>query len=600
MPNLFKTIQPNIEGNALIRTPQYDTFKALEDFFTSSCDDDREVGIVLPVGCGKSGAITLTPFAFRSNRALVVAPGLPIADQLLSDFNPSNHLMFYRKCRIILDRTFPEPVEIRGTTTNLSDLEDADVVITNIQQLQGDSNKWLMNTPSDFFDLIIFDEGHHSVAATFEALKSKFPKAKVVNFSATPLRADGQMMAGKIIYSFPVSKAIAAGYVKQLKAVQLSPKTLKYVRRGEDTEIEVTLEEVMRLGETDADFRRSIVTSKETLDTIADASIHELNRLRSESADTRLKIIASALNFEHCHQVVMAYKARGLRADYVHSRQESVANATIMQKLKNHELDVIVQVRKLGEGFDHPYLAVAAVFSIFSNLSPFVQFVGRVMRVIVQNDPGHLLNRGVVVFHAGANIASKWSDFRQFSLSDQDYFDQLLPLEFIDPGPNAPSREYFPVIREIEPFVVKSQGEVSILDIPLLGEDEQNAIRLLQKRGLIPESFDPEKEILQPVSVTKVAQRQARRTHLDARIMTDAARLLSQRNINPGGRDLDRVMHKKTNLIVLKSAIDKKVAASIGKSTGQRSEYSTSDYDKIDALYEQTLQAAVQDIFNEQ
>jgi superfamily II DNA or RNA helicase len=53
---------------------------------------------------------------------------------------------------------------------------------------------------------------------------------------------------------------------------------------------------------------------------------------------------------------------------------------------------VIVQVRKLGEGFDHRYLAVAAVFSVFSSLSPFVQFVGRIMRVIKQDAPGDVLN----------------------------------------------------------------------------------------------------------------------------------------------------------------------------------------------------------------
>ncbi|MQT71736.1 DEAD/DEAH box helicase, partial [Pseudomonas sp. FSL R10-0071] len=155
-----------------------------------------------------------------------------------------------------------------------------------------------------------------------------------------------------------------------------------------------------------------------------------LYRLRDETGEKRLKIIASALNFEHCRQIVEAYRARNLRADYVHSKQDGAANAKIMKQLDNHDLDVIVQVRKLGEGFDHPYLSVAAVFSIFSNLSPFVQFVGRVMRVIVQNSPEDVLNQGVVVFHAGANIACQWADFQQYSSADQDYFDQLLPLEY--------------------------------------------------------------------------------------------------------------------------------------------------------------------------
>ena len=45
----------------------------------------------------------------------------------------------------------------------------------------------------------------------------------------------------------------------------------------------------------------------------------------------------------------------GLRA-YVHSREDGAANSCVMQTLDNHDLDVIVQVRKFGEGFDHPFL----------------------------------------------------------------------------------------------------------------------------------------------------------------------------------------------------------------------------------------------------
>ena len=95
---------------------------------------------------------------------------------------------------------------------------------------------------------------------------------------------------------------------------------------------------------------------------------------------------------------------------------------------------MIVQVRKLGEGFDHPLLAVAAVFSIFANLSPFVQFVGRIMRVINRMRPGDVLNHGTVVFHAGANVASRWGDFQQYSEADRKFFEQLLPMEDLNFG----------------------------------------------------------------------------------------------------------------------------------------------------------------------
>jgi superfamily II DNA or RNA helicase len=310
-----------------------------------------------------------------------------IASQLHDDFDPTKSNCFYLKTGAITGRSYPEPVEIRGTATNSGDLEEADVVITNIQQLQGKDNRWLNSLPNDFFDLILFDEGHHSVAATWETLKSHFPSASIVNFSATPLRADGQKMAGEIVYSYPIYRAIQEGYVKHLKALVLNPRTLKYVRREDGKEVEVALEEVIRFGEDDADFRRTIVTSTETLNTIVDASIRELERIRQETEDQRHKIIASALNYQHCLQIVKAYRSRGRKADYVHSREDSKANDRVFAQLKAHELDVIVQVRKLGEGFDHPYLSVAAVFSIFANLSPFVQFVGRIMRVIAHNNP---------------------------------------------------------------------------------------------------------------------------------------------------------------------------------------------------------------------
>lgn len=597
MPDAFKTLTPKIIDNPLIREPQIEAYKALAMVAQDAAVTEREFGIILPVGCGKSGTITLTPFAFNSTRALVVAPGLSIADQLEAEFNPSNRNMFYRKCKILQGSSYPEPVEIRGTSSNISDLLEADVVITNIQQLQGDSNKWLMQLSDDFFDLIIFDEGHHSVAATWEALKAKFPKATIINYSATPMRADGQMMAGKIIYTFPISKAIRSGYVKRLKAVQLNPQTLRYVRRGGTEEIEVSLDEVKRLGE-EADFRRSIVTSKETLATIVDASISQLYRLRDETGEKRLKIIASALNFEHCRQIVEAYRARNLRADYVHSKQDGAANAKIMKQLDNHDLDVIVQVRKLGEGFDHPYLSVAAVFSIFSNLSPFVQFVGRVMRVIVQNSPEDVLNQGVVVFHAGANIACQWADFQQYSSADQDYFDQLLPLEYIDPHTPSAPREIIPEIKDLDQLEVRGQSEVHLESLPLIAEDENEAIQLLKQRGLIPESYDPTHDILERIPTTRVAERQALRSGLDMRVKTEAAKILALRGINPGGSVLDKKHTGRQNIIILKSAIDRHVNQTVGRTSGQRHDLSKAELEIIDSAFSSILTSAVEEVFN--
>jgi superfamily II DNA or RNA helicase len=127
--NPFQTREPNIVGNSLIRTPQQEAYTALAEFARDAGADEREVGIVLPVGCGKSGCITITPFAFKARRTLVVAPGLNIAQQLHNDFDPSRSDMFYVKCAVLAGQPYPEPVEIRGTTSNLGDLQVA--LLTN-------------------------------------------------------------------------------------------------------------------------------------------------------------------------------------------------------------------------------------------------------------------------------------------------------------------------------------------------------------------------------------------------------------------------------------------------------------------------------------
>lgn len=600
--DLFKDLNPKIIDNKGLREPQIEAYKATVEFLKSG-NTVRELGIILPVGCGKSGCIAILPFAFRSKRTLVVAPNVKIAQQLAADFDPTKPKYFYKKFDIITKAPFPEPVEIRGDSVNKSDLDEADVVITNIQQLQGNENRWLEILPNDYFDLILFDEGHHSVAATWENLKSKFPSSYIVNLSATPLRSDGQIMAGSIIYTFPIAKAIQVGYVKRLKAVVLNPAKLKYVREQDGQEIEVSLEEVIQLGEEDAGFRKSIVTSKETLSTIVDASIQELKRIRKNTDSASHKIIASALNFDHCHQIVQAYRSRGLRADFIHSLADSKENEKVFSRLERHELDVIVQVRKLGEGFDHPELSVAAIFSIFRSLSPFVQFVGRIMRVIKQNDPSHPLNQGTVVFHAGSNIARRWSDFQQFSEADQEYFDQLLPLEPFD-FTNSDEISIEPSFNqknsEGDRVEIKEQTGISLLEIPLIEENPEaiEALRSLKRMGYSPDEVKNAMIELEPASTTKVKERQSARSALDAKIKTRAGKILFEKGFNPMGRELDKQRLDRPNLVVLKSAIDKKVNAFVGKSGNERSEFSKQELDNINSKFEELVSEATLEVFN--
>ena len=596
MSSIFESREPNIVGNESLRIPQSEGWQSIYNHYLSAEHSTREVSVILPVGCGKSGLITISPFAVRSRRTLVIAPNLNIAQQLHKDFDPGYPGMFYLKCHVLDGQPYPEPAEIRGDSSNMGDLEEADVVVTNIQQLQRENNRWLASLSSDFFDSIIFDEAHHNVAESWQILRNKFPQAKIVNFSATPKRADGQIMSGTIIYSFPIVRAITLGYVKRLKAIVLNPRTLRYVRREDGQEVEVTLDEVKSLGETDADFRRSIVTSQETLFTIVDASIRAMQRIREASGNDRHKIIASALNFQHCIQVVEAYRDKGLRADFVHSNQDGRDNQRVLEKLRNHELDVIVQVRKLGEGFDHPYLSVAAVFSVFRELSPFVQFVGRVMRTVDQNSSLSANNQGIVVFHAGSNIARLWDDFQNFSQADQDFFDQMLPMEELDfANHNEIEIDPLDITRDSRANTIEIQRQENIMieEIPLLPVEE--TIALWKANGVTLDDIISAYE-LQPVPTTRQRERQASRKALDDLVKNKVAQILQSRGINQYGHDLDRNHLDKSNFVIVKSAVDRKINEFVGKGIGERHDFTRQELDAIRDNLSSLMERAMEEV----
>ena len=602
--NQFQVLTPHIAGNKNLRIPQSESFEKLTEFSKSDDNSKSEAGIVLPVGCGKSGCIALTPFAFHSMRTLVVAPNIQIAEQLYSEFDPSNRNSFYLKCKILKSTGFPEPVEIRGTEFNLKDLELADVVITNIQQLQREDNRWLTQLPEDFFDLIIFDEGHHSTAQSWINLKNKFKIANIINFSATPLRTDGKVMSENIIYSYSVSEAIKSGYVKRLNAVMLNPKKLRYVRKEDNTEVEVDLEEVIRLGEDDSDFRRCIVCSEETLKTIVDASINKLEELKERTGENRLKIIASALNFAHCHQIVAAYQERGLKTDFVHANLDSKTNKKVIQKLQNNELEVIVQVRKLGEGFDHPFLSVAAIFSVFSNLTPFVQFVGRIMRAIDTKSLNDEVNKGSVVFHAGSNVARRWNDFREFSEADQSYFEQLLPIENLDfSSIDEIVREPNLDISAHEPNLeVVNQELVTEIEIPLLeNEKSRQLLEELLKRESPEQITQAINELSQKgyehetVGVSKAKIRQASRKKLENLVRNEVGKILASQNINSVGKELKP---PRSNFEIVKSCFDKNVNNIVGHQTGERKDFEQTEYDLIFKKFNNITKLVTEELFH--
>lgn len=530
----YQEYNPELDPTRL-RAPQIGGFDAVREHFAQD-GQEREVALVIPVGCGKSALIAILPFAVNARRTLVVAPNLHIAGQLSEEVNPTKpDRNALHKWGVVPPEAFWESAVLSGAA-NASDLAAADVIVTNIQQLVGEGNRWLEPLPADFFDMLVVDEAHHNVAASWQRLREKFPGARIVGLSATPVRADGQRMIGRVIYSYPIREAMDNGYIRQLRAVRINPRNLRYVERQGEAEVEVSIEQIRALGETDAKFRRTIVMSPASLASIVDASIQRLFGIRARTGDNRHKIIASALNQTHCAQVVEAYRARDLRVDFVHSNLGEEVNEEILARLERHELDVIVQVRKLGEGFDHPYLTVAAICNVYGSLTPFLQFVGRVMRKISDNDH----EEGVVVFHAGSNVAQLWDDLRAYSDADQEYFEQLLPLEEDSPfGEDENERETLP--GRAPAGNVTGQQDVRLEDIPLLEADDEvrRAMDVLVAADVDPEVLrrigQAPPEALRELFTTRQNRRIAARARITDLTRTLVGAALARRGLSPGG-----------------------------------------------------------------
>lgn len=579
----------HIANNDELRPPQREAWEHVRDHFAVD-EQEKEVGVILPVGCGKSGLLSIVPFAVNARRVLVIAPGTRIRSQLAADLRADSPTNFYERFNVIPEEIdYPEVVVIEPNRVNIDDIRHCHIAVANIQQIAGEENRWLDDLGPDFFDLILVDEAHHNRAASWQQVKARFPEAKIVNFSATPARTDGTTMEGDIIYAFPVIRAIREGYVKRLRAKMLSPEQLRYVD-GENGDRLIGPDEVRRLGQENAEFRRGIVMSEETLASIVNQSINELRRLREETDEQRLKIIASALNYEHCIQITEAFRARGLRAAYVHSREDTPINDRVFEQLERHELDVIVQARMLGEGFDHKYLAVAMVGSIFSNLSPFIQFVGRIMRVIEQNNPDSPKNQGVVVFHLGANIASRWNDFRVFSDADQEFFAHLLPeIEDVELRGGEAEREVGGG-GGIQPVQVLEEIGVRAADMAPIGDPAiQQLLERLAGMGITP---DQAAEGVRRNRINRQTFREARRAALNERIQFEAGRIMHRLGVPSGGRTLDPA-HRQDNYSWVLAQLNTRVNEEVGGRRANRQEFTLEQLDEAHDFLPRAIDALI-------
>lgn len=594
----FTSVNFKIDDNDLLRIPQREAYAAAYDFFQKG---GKQAIIQLPVGCGKSGLVAILPLGIAGGHILAIAPNLTIKEELSKVLNIANKRMcFWSKCEILTSavmQTGPYVAVLDSVDANIHDCDQSHFVVTNIQQLASSADKWLPQFSDDYFDMILVDEGHHNVAQSWKKVFDKFPKAKVVSLTATPFRSDQQEVEGELIYKYPFKSAMIKGYIKKLQAIYVTPKELYFTYRGDDRHY--TLEDVLQLKEEEW-FSRGVALSKVCNEHIVNASLEKLELLRQSG--THHQIIAVACSVDHAKEIRSLYIERGFHAAEIHSKMAQAEQEKVKQELKSGALDCVVQVLMLGEGFDHPKLSVAAIFRPFRSLSPYVQFVGRIMRVIVQNEPRHPDNSGYIITHIGMNLDKQLDDFRQLDHEDENFFKDLLngkepelPPEVLDGSARKRIKRHMVVNDEIvdrflqedflDPDDVVLQDELKSF-AESLGFDAEGVVEFLKQK---------KKERVKQVSasmeypVIPQLQRQEARKRLSEFTKSRAKILLNRLGLSMDGRDIQfKLMPGQVtgnNFAAAVQLIHHEINKRLGIDTGERGKLRFQDYKKaMDAV----------------
>lgn len=486
----FLSAQAWIDGNDLLRAPQQEAHAAALRHYENPSADRFSI-IQLPVGCGKSGLIACLPFQLARGRVLVIAPNLTIRDGLAKNLDVSDRRScFWHKCNVLNPQIMmagPFAAILDGPDANIHDCDRSHIVLTNIQQLASCVDRWLPQFPHDYFDLVLVDEGHHSAAASFQKVFEHFPKAKIINLTATPFRSDRKALPGELVYRFTFKQAMIKGYIKRLQAGYVAPEELYFTCDGEETRY--TLDDVLDLKDEDW-FSKGVALSPECNKNIVNASLEKLEKMRMTG--TQHQIIAVACSVRHAKAIRSLYEERGYNAAEIHSQMPEDKKAEVLQRLRAGLLDCIVQVQMLGEGFDHPKLSVAAIFRPFRSLPPYIQFIGRVMRVVVQNDPRHPDNLGWIVTHIGMNQDRLMDDFKDLERDDQLFLQELLDGEPQEDEVPAEVREGRKQTRIAPDMIVNRELFSSFLEANFLDADD-DALLVELKAQAEALGFDGEK-----------------------------------------------------------------------------------------------------------
>jgi superfamily II DNA or RNA helicase len=232
---------------------------------------------------------------------------------------------------------------------------DRQIQVASVQSL----TRRLNHCPQ--FDLIVVDEAHHSTANSYRTILNRFPNARVLGVTATPIRLDGKGFRGifdELICGVTVSQLIESG----------SLSAYKYFA----TETSMSVEGV---GKRQGDFKTEDVARANPVEGLAGDVVKSYrDYLEGKQA------VIFCINVEHSIAIAEHFKAAGIVAHHLDGNTPSNERSDVMTQFRDRRIQVLTNCALFDEGLDIPSLDGVILARPTQSLSRFLQMVGRALR----------------------------------------------------------------------------------------------------------------------------------------------------------------------------------------------------------------------------
>lgn len=341
--NVEKVAPLALDGKVAYRECQVGAAWATLAHFTASSEPAL---ISMPTGSGKTALMMLLSFLLKAKRVVVITPSVALRGQTANKFGTLADLRIVEAYPS--NAPGPSVHDHQGQLTSVEAWEtflDYDVIVATPHTTSPGYEEIVGPSPGLFGPetLLFFDEAHHSRARTWQVLKDTFDNSRVVLLTATPFRNDNRRLLAKLVYHYPMKKALDAGIYAPITYHAVDPSDAK----KKDQEL-------------------------------CDKALRVYRNQQKKHSKARLLIRAEGV--DESAELLDLYKDVGLKVEEVNYKQTLQENKDALEGLQTGRLDGVVCIDQIGEGLDIPNLKVAVLHKPRQSFPATVQFVGRICR----------------------------------------------------------------------------------------------------------------------------------------------------------------------------------------------------------------------------